>query len=265
MPDPITADEATGIIERDLAENAAEVARLRSPDDDVGRIGRAAVIRNPGGHPGSAVYGFSHADLDRLPDIFDFLDGETPPFYLSPAGFSRALANELSAHGYGQTAFDQVLLFGEPAADIPSTPAGITVDPLKPDDIDDYVETMARGFEWHESWRESAKDTERLKLENDGNHGFFARVDGEPAGTGNLIVRDGVGRLDNGAVAPPFRRRGCQTALLHARLHAAHRLGCSIVVSGGAFGSTSLRNQERVGLRIAYIETTWEKKKETER
>jgi len=44
------------------------------------------------------------------------------------------------------------------------------------------------------------------------------------------------------------------------RLYKAGRLECAVVVySGGAYGSSSLRNQHRAGLRIAYIERGWKK------
>ena len=46
---------------------------------------------------------------------------------------------------------------------------------------------------------------------------IYMSFDGdEPAGTGGLFVRNGVGYCDWGATAPAFRRRGSQSALLRA-------------------------------------------------
>ena len=85
------------------------------------------------------------------------------------------------------------------------------------------------------------------------------RPGGEPAATGVLKVNGDMGNLVGGATVPAQRRKGCQVALLQRRLYEAGRLGCAVVYSGGAYGSSSLRNQHRAGLRIAYIESGWKK------
>ena len=45
------------------------------------------------------------------------------------------------------------------------------------------------------------------------------------------------------------------------RLFEAGQLGCSLVASGAAYGSSSLRNQYRAGFRIAYIESGWSRRR----
>jgi GNAT superfamily N-acetyltransferase len=57
-------------------------------------------------------------------------------------------------------------------------------------------------------------------------HAFMSFAGEEPAGTGALFVRDGLGWLDFAATAPEFRRRGSQAALLAQRVRHAHELGC---------------------------------------
>ncbi len=63
---------------------------------------------------------------------------------------------------------------------------------------------------------------------------------------------DGVAQLCGAATLPPFRRRGLQTALLHARLHAAANAGCDIAVVTTEPGSKSQQNAERAGFGLVY-------------
>ena len=53
-----------------------------------------------------------------------------------------------------------------------------------------------------------------------------------------------------------FRGRGVQTALLHARLAAAAEAGCEYAVVVTQGGTTSQRNCERLGFRVAYSKVT---------
>lgn len=85
---------------------------------------------------------------------------------------------------------------------------------------------------------------------------------GEPAGCGALYVAGRIGYLDWGATRPDYRRRGSQTALLGARLHAAGKAGCNTIVTmtGEAVpGDTqqSYSNILRAGFTEAYLRENW--------
>jgi len=88
---------------------------------------------------------------------------------------------------------------------------------------------------------------------------FLARIKGEPAGVASLKMRDNIASLMEGAVVPSQRGKGCHLALLRHRLHVAYSLGATLILGGANFGSGSFRNQLRVGLRLAYIESTWKR------
>jgi GNAT superfamily N-acetyltransferase len=79
-----------------------------------------------------------------------------------------------------------------------------------------------------------------------------AEVDGRPVAAAILTICDGVGYLAMAGTLPEFRGRGCQSALIRARVASAAAAGCDLVVSTAAFGATSHRNLERCGLRTAY-------------
>jgi hypothetical protein len=67
-----------------------------------------------------------------------------------------------------------------------------------------------------------------------------------------LTVADGIGYLANAATLAAFRHRGCQGALIAARVADAADGGCDLVTSGAKFGSSSQRNLQRAGFRLAY-------------
>ena len=75
-------------------------------------------------------------------------------------------------------------------------------------------------------------------------------------GTGLVIPEHRVFALCGAGTLADFRGRGLQTALLRARMSAAVDAGCeyAVVVTNG--GTTSQRNAERLGFRVAYSKVT---------
>jgi GNAT superfamily N-acetyltransferase len=91
---------------------------------------------------------------------------------------------------------------------------------------------------------------------------YMSFAGGRPAGTGAIFIDGDTGYLDWGATHPDFRRRGSQTALLHARLHHAFDAGCSRVVTmtGEAVPGDpqhSYRNILRAGFAERYCRENW--------
>ena len=91
---------------------------------------------------------------------------------------------------------------------------------------------------------------------------FVATVDGKPVacGTGIVIAEHGVFALCGAGTLAQYRGRGLQTALLQARMAAASRAGCEYATVVTQGGSTSQRNAERLGFRVAYSKVTVVKK-----
>lgn len=87
---------------------------------------------------------------------------------------------------------------------------------------------------------------------------FVAEIGGRAVAGGLLFVADGVATLAGGATLPEERGRGCQQALIRARLARAAELGCELVVARCAVAGASQRNLERAGLRTAYTKLVWE-------
>ena len=87
---------------------------------------------------------------------------------------------------------------------------------------------------------------------------FVATVEGKPVacGTGLVIAEHRVFALCGAGTLADYRGRGLQGALLRARMAAAVKARCeyAVVVTQGA--TTSQRNAERLGFRVAYSKVT---------
>jgi len=86
---------------------------------------------------------------------------------------------------------------------------------------------------------------------------FVAEHDGAPIATGSMGVHDGVALLSGASTIPSARGLGAQAMLLAARLAEGRRRGCALAMMATEPGSTSQRNAERRGFRVAYSRTKW--------
>jgi hypothetical protein len=84
---------------------------------------------------------------------------------------------------------------------------------------------------------------------------WLARLDGQPAGGGSLMIHDGQALICGDGTLPTYRHRGVQTALLRCRLAHAIAAGCDLAVICTQPGSGSQRNAERQGFRVVYART----------
>jgi len=259
---PVLTSELARRIEGLIApEVTASTKNLDPAAPIVAQFGRTIASKARGGRPANKVFCFGHEDLIYLDKILAFyaVDGLEPWFYLAPMGFTQEVAAALTAAGFAQRDFQQAILYELPRAEIPQPPTGVTVERVTAANLEEFVRTTADGFEWPGQWRDAAMEGTRSGFRTDSYH-FLARFEGVPAGVGSLGTRDGVASLGDGAVVPRFRRKGCHLALVHHRLHIAHAIGCGLALGAATFGSASFRNQQRAGLRIAYIESGWSKR-----
>jgi GNAT superfamily N-acetyltransferase len=99
----------------------------------------------------------------------------------------------------------------------------------------------------------------RLVAERDDTILLLAWVDGQPAGSGSLVVDGGVGWLSSDSTLPGFRNRGIQQAVQRHRVALARLAGCDLAVTEAVPGGQSQRNMERLGFRIAYTHVEFTK------
>jgi GNAT superfamily N-acetyltransferase len=223
----------------------------------VQRFGRTIASKTTHGRPLNDVFGFGPEDLGQLDAILAFYaaDGLNPHFCLAPMGFSPEVGAALNAAGFVQSEFSQAILYGVPV-DAPAPPPGVTIERTSVDTLHDFATVTAEGFGWDPAWRDMAIAGLKRSFRPDAHH-LLARVDGRPAGVATLDLRGEAAILTDSAVVPVLRGRGVHLALIRHRLHTARALGCTLIVGAATFGSASFRNQQRAGLRLAYIESGW--------
>jgi predicted N-acetyltransferase YhbS len=91
---------------------------------------------------------------------------------------------------------------------------------------------------------------------------FVASIEGKlvACGTGLVIPEHGVFALCGAGTLAGYRGRGLQIALLRARMAAAAEAGCEYAVVVTQGDTTSERNAQRLGFRVAYSKVTVIKK-----
>ena len=89
-----------------------------------------------------------------------------------------------------------------------------------------------------------------------GGAGFIASVDGEDAGTGQLVLTDRVAGCYSGSVIEKFRGRGIQKAAIAARVREGLARGKRIFISQTDPDSPSGHNLHDLGFRTLY-RATW--------
>jgi GNAT superfamily N-acetyltransferase len=89
-------------------------------------------------------------------------------------------------------------------------------------------------------------------LEAPGTRSFMAVVDDEPAAAGSCEVAPPCAALFGLTTLDRFRRRGCQRALMIARLRAAQEAGCRYASIHSRPDVATGRNALRLGFHVAF-------------
>lgn len=119
-----------------------------------------------------------------------------------------------------------------------------------------YAKIAARGWSEHPELMPYIEGFAKLSVEC--ATCFIAERDGQPIATAALFMHEGTALLAGASTVPAGRRQGAQNALLDARLRRAAANGCDLAMMVAAPGSSSQRNAERQGFRIAYTRTKWQ-------
>jgi hypothetical protein len=195
-------------------------------------------------------------DLPHLAPLVDWYrqNDVTPRFELVPGLADAELARELARLGLCQSGFHTALIC-EPDIALPQAGAATVERIESAGTLEQFLDTHAAG--WKIPDPAGFKANVRGWLNQPGWSLYLARLDGAPAATGTLFVKDGVGYCADAATDPRFRSRGLQTALLARRIADARAAGVDLVCSGAEFLSQSHRNMERVGMRVLFTRAIW--------
>jgi len=269
-PTPLTASASLAKridhTELALVKGMAESARAAGVEDvHVWPIGGAAATFCEPGSPFNKLIGLGFGDEIDVAAL-DAIEREHQARHARvQVEFSTlgdpAVTALLTSRGYRLVGFENVLARRLDRDEV-SPPTVVEVSPIGASESAAWSETLATGFQHpdvfdgpasHESFdRASLQRTYDLFGTVPGVARALARLDGAVAGGASLYVRDGIALLCGAATLPQFRRRGVQSALLHARLDAARRAGCDLAVVTTQPGSKSQENVQRLGFDLIY-------------
>ena len=193
-------------------------------------------------------------DLDQLEAFY--LHRDAPVCHeVSPlAGVE--LAATLTARGYRPIEFTSVMHRPVEAIPAEANPA-ITTRITGSGEESLWSRLSAEGWGDNPELREFLLDLGIVLAAAEGSIAFIAELNGRPIATGALRCDGGVALFAGASTIPDARNLGAQRALLEARMRHAQTEGCDLAMMCAAPGSSSQRNAERQGFRIAYTRTKW--------
>jgi GNAT superfamily N-acetyltransferase len=159
----------------------------------------------------------------------------------------------LNQRGFRPVGFED-LLYRELGTELDAVEPvpGLVIRRVEPGEVPLLSLVMARGFVAPGEPGPELLEIMELAARTEGQTSLLAWVADQPVAGASLIIRDGLAMLAGASTLPDFRNRGIQKALGWWRLHEARRQGCELIVMGAEPGSSSHRNAERLGFRVAY-------------
>jgi GNAT superfamily N-acetyltransferase len=137
----------------------------------------------------------------------------------------------------------------------------VRVRETTPADSDVFVETAVGGWSEYQEVAGMIGGLARMMVSRADVPAFIAELDGRAIATGAMWTAGTVALMAGASTVPDARKQGAQRALLDARLRAAKKNGCDLAMMCAAPGSSSQRNAERNGFRIAYTRTKWQRRR----
>ena len=195
------------------------------------------------------------ADIDDLVAFHREL-GATPSVDICPYA-DPSLLRALAQRGFVPSGYETVLCQPLPVDGVDgSATRSVTVRIARTDaERHTWAQLEARGFMDEQVDDAGLHLAEAIAARADALH-FIGYLDGEPAGTGMLTMRDGWASFNGDATLPAMRGHGVQSAILAERLSVASASGCDLAWIEASPGGVSERNQQRAGFRIAYTRVT---------
>lgn len=114
-----------------------------------------------------------------------------------------------------------------------------------------------------EGWRELGEFADlmlnlmRVSAHRGDTASFLVELKGKAIAAGGLAIHDGIALFAGASTVPEFRRQGAQQLLFESRRQYAIDAGCDLAMVCAEPGSSSQRNAERRGFRVAYTRTKW--------
>jgi hypothetical protein len=124
-------------------------------------------------------------------------------------------------------------------------------------EYEQWARTSAKGWSGDGEATNEMLDFGRVGFARSEGLSFLAELDQKSIATAALSISRGVALLAGASTILEARGQGAQLALLNIRLSYAVEHGCDLAMMCAAPGSSSQRNAERQGFRIAYTRIKW--------
>ena len=192
--------------------------------------------------------------LDEL-EAFFLSRGSDVMHEVSPFAGVETLAL-LVARGYRPIELSTVLV--QPIDNITMPATSLAVREIDRDrDAAAWVDTAVAGWSSDPEVAPLIRAIAEVNVVNRATTHYVVERAGEPIATGSLAFHGDVALLAGASTIPSARGQGAQALILAKRLADAKQRGCTVAMMVSAVGSTSQRNAERRGFRVAYTRTKW--------
>jgi hypothetical protein len=165
----------------------------------------------------------------------------------------ESLHRVLAERGYR---FDQFTntLYQELGPDDSTRPMDdrVTIEVVESSGYQHWAEIVSQGFFGTQQVTADVVDVVKTACEMETGATHLARCDGVPAGGGSAAIFDGLVALFGQSTLNEYRNRGIQNAIIAAGLNYGRQKACKLAMICTLPGSTSQRNAERNGFRVAY-------------
>ncbi|MGA8866586.1 MAG: GNAT family N-acetyltransferase [Candidatus Sulfotelmatobacter sp.] len=199
---------------------------------------------------------FTAEDLDR---VEQFYRAHEAPSQVDVCPLHEPTVLEMfKERGYAVADLNNVLYRRlDPKETFPSPPEGCELRPGRPEEAETAGAIVEQAF-FPDGAPEPFRGLLSPLYQMDGALTFVANIAGKmvACGAGLVIPEHRVFGLFGAGTLLEFRGRGLQTALLRVRMEAAAKAGCEYAVVVTQGGTTSQRNCERLGFRVAYSKVT---------
>jgi Acetyltransferase (GNAT) domain len=197
-------------------------------------------------------------ELDRIESFF--AERGAPVFHeVSPLADLQLLPL-LGERGYRPVELSSVLYrpLGEGLSVARPQNENLQVRLADPGDWELWARTATQGWSEYPELADLMYDVAAVTARRTDGPCFLAELNGQAIATGVLLLHEGVALLGGASTIPEGRRQGAQLALLESRLRYAAEQGCDLAMMCALPGSSSQRNAERQGFRIAYTRIKWQ-------
>jgi hypothetical protein len=204
-------------------------------------LGMSAAVTPEGLHPIEAFFSERGADVMH----------EVSPL----AGVATSAL--LAERGYRPHELSSVLV--QPLDRSLDAPAanGLRARTTESADRDAWIETSILGWSADPTYADIMRAMATSAFANPAMLHFVVEREDAPIATASMAIVDDIAMLAGASTIPAGRGLGAQALLLAARLGEARRRGCTLAMMVTEPGSTSQRNAERRGFRVAYTRTKW--------